>query len=81
MMVRNEDVPLKPLGKWKRKKTNYEAVEKGESSDDEDETLFSSEGYASLDSDEGEDEIKKRQSNYRRARWFVCCAWKWWYQR
>ena len=78
MMVRFEDVPLKPLGKWKRKKTKYEAVDDADSSYDEDDTLYSSDGYISVETDADEEELKGRDYHYRRARWFVCYGWKGW---
>ncbi len=61
MMVRFEDVPLKPRGKWKRKKTKYEAVDgdEGDSSYDEEDTLYSSDGYISVDTDADEEELKE----------------------
>lgn len=81
-MVRFDDVPLKPLGKWKRKKAKYEVVEDDDdSSYDEEDTLYSSDGYASAETDGDEEELKKREYRYRRARWFVCYGWRWWCQR
>lgn len=80
MMVKFEDVPLKPVGKWKRKKTTYEAVEDDSSYDDED-TMNSSDGYLSVDSGGDEEELKRREYTYRRARWFVCYGWRYWCQR
>ena len=80
MMVKYEDVPLKPAGKWKRKNTKYEAVGgDGDSSYDEDETLYSSDGYLSVDTDD--EDVRGREYKYRRARWFVCYGWRWWCQR
>ena len=85
MMVNFEDVPLKQLGKWKRKKTKYEAVEDGDedetSSNEEEDTLYSSDGYLSVETDADEEELKRRDYKYRRARWFVCYGWRWWCQR
>ena len=82
-MVRFEDLPLKPRGKSKRKRTKYEAVngDDGDSSNDEEETMYSSDGYISVDTDGDEEELKGRDYRYRRARWFVCYGWKWWCQR
>jgi hypothetical protein len=81
MMVSFEDVPLKPSGKWKRKKAKYEAVGGDDSSQDEEDTLYSSDGYISVDTDGDEEDLKRREYKYRRARWFVCYGWKWWCQR
>ncbi|CAB4008366.1 probable phospholipid-transporting ATPase IIB isoform X1, partial [Paramuricea clavata] len=81
MMVSFEDVPLKPSGKWKRKKAKYEAVGRDDSSQDEEDTLYSSDGYISVDTDGDEEDLKRREYKYRRARWFVCYGWKWWCQR
>lgn len=72
MMVRLEDVPLKPIAKWKRNKRNYETVDDNDSSNEED-SFYLSDGYVSLDSDD--EEIRRREYRYRRQRWHSCKSW------
>ena len=85
-MVSFEDIPLKPLGKWKKRNGKYRVVGDDDSSieeDNEEDVLYVSDGNCSTETDDYRDDEERRKRNhaYRRARWFVCYGWRWWCQR